>query len=160
MKRLIIMALVLIPSLMVLSFGGISYAGTNPAPAPATDACGNTVGSSKNLVLQGSGQAGTTDCSGTSVAKLTSAIVGILSIIVGITAVIVIIIAGFKYITSGGEASKIANAKTTLIYALVGLVVVALAQFIVHFTINTASTATTTASCPTGQTLNKAGICK
>ena len=162
MKRLIMMALVLIPSLLVLSFEGISYAATTPKPAPAppTGACGSVAGSSKDQVLQGSGQAGTTDCNGTSVGKLTSAIVGILSIIVGIAAVIVIIIAGFKYITSGGEASKIANAKTTLIYALVGLVVVALAQFIVHFTINTASTAATTASCPTGQTLSTVGTCE
>jgi len=158
MKRLIMVALVLIPSLLVLSFGGVSSAATaKPVPAP-TGACSSVAGSSKDQVLQGSGQTGTNDCGGTGVAKLTSAIVGILSIIVGIAAVIVIIIAGFKYITSGGEASKIASAKTTLIYALVGLVVVVLAQVIVHFAINAATTATTGPACPTGQSLAKDGV--
>jgi len=158
MKKLIIMALVLLPSLLVLSFGGISYAATTPKPAPPTGACGSIAGSSQDQVLKGSGQAGTTDCGGANVRKLTKAIVDILSTIVGIVAVIVIIIAGFKYITSGGEASKIASAKTTLIYALVGLVVVVLAQVIVHFAINAATTATTGPACPTGQSLAKDGV--
>ena len=151
---MIIMALALLPSLLFLGFGGVSY-----AAAPASTICGQTVdNSAKGQVLQGSGQVGQgADCGGTSVDKLTKAIVSILSIIVGIAAVIVIIIAGFKYITSGGEASKIANAKTTLIYALVGLVVVVLAQFIVHFTINTATSAVT---CPVGKSMASDGTCK
>lgn len=149
------MALALLPSLLILSFGGVSYAGPkDPTPAP-TGACNTTAGSAQDQVLKGSGQTGTSDCGGSDVAKLTSAIVGILSVIVGIAAVIVIIIAGFKYITSGGEASKISNAKTTLVYALVGLVIVVLAQFIVHFTIKTATDAT---ACPVGQHLDKDGV--
>ena len=49
-----------------------------------------------------------------------------------------IIVGGLRYITSGGESSNISGAKTTIIYALVGLVIVALAQFIVHFVLNKA----------------------
>lgn len=60
-------------------------------------------------------------------------VVNIISIIVGVIAVIMIIWGGLKYITSGGESGKITSAKNTIIYALIGLVVVALAQFIVHF---------------------------
>ena len=44
-----------------------------------------------------------------------------------------IIISGFKYVTAGGDSAKVGSAKNTLIYALVGLVIAALAQFIVHF---------------------------
>jgi hypothetical protein len=69
---------------------------------------------------------------------LIKAVVNILSAIVGVVAVIMIIIGGFRYITSGGEANAVSTAKKTVIYALVGLVVVALAQLIVHFAINTA----------------------
>jgi len=56
-----------------------------------------------------------------------------LSVIVGVAAVIMIILSGLRYITSGGDASKVGAAKSSLIYALIGLVIVALAQVIVHF---------------------------
>lgn len=60
-------------------------------------------------------------------------IVNILSIIVGIVAVIMIVFGGFRYITSGGDSTKVGSAKNTIIYAIVGLVIVAFAQFIVQF---------------------------
>ena len=67
--------------------------------------------------------------------------VNIFSIIVGIVAVIMIIIGGLKYITSSGDSSNISSAKNTIIYAVIGLVVVALAQFIVKFVLNKTSSA-------------------
>ena len=60
-------------------------------------------------------------------------VINIFSIIVGIVAVIMIIVGGLKYITSGGESSNVSGAKNTIIYAIIGLIVVALAQFIVRF---------------------------
>jgi len=68
-------------------------------------------------------------------------VVNIFSIIVGIIAVIMIIFGGFKYITSGGDSGNVSGAKNTLIYAIVGLVIVALAQFIVRFVLNTTNSA-------------------
>lgn len=62
--------------------------------------------------------------------------INIFSTIVGVIAVIMIIYGGLRYITSGGDSGKITNAKNTIIYALIGLVVVALAQFIVKFVLN------------------------
>jgi hypothetical protein len=55
-----------------------------------------------------------------------------------------IIWGGFKYITSGGDTGNVSGAKNTLIFAIVGLIIVALAQFVVHFVLNTA-----TSSVPT-----------
>lgn len=66
-------------------------------------------------------------------------VVNVFSAIVGIIAVIMIIVGGLRYITSGGDSSRVGAAKTTIIYALVGLVVVVLAQLIVHFVINQAA---------------------
>jgi hypothetical protein len=63
-------------------------------------------------------------------------IVNLLSIVVGVVAVIMIIFGGFRYITSGGDSGNVSTAKNTLIYAIVGLIIVALAQFIVHFVLN------------------------
>jgi cytochrome bd-type quinol oxidase subunit 2 len=71
--------------------------------------------------------------------SLLDKVVNIFSAIVGIIAVIMIIVGGLRYITSGGDSSRVGAAKTTIIYALVGLVVVVLAQLIVHFVINQAT---------------------
>lgn len=67
-------------------------------------------------------------------------LINLLSVIVGIVAVIMIIIAGFKYITSAGDSNKVTSAKSTLLYALIGIVIVALAQTIAHFVLTEAKT--------------------
>ena len=69
----------------------------------------------------------------TSVSHLIGNIINILSVVVGIAAVIVIIVSGLKYVTSGGDSAGISSAKNTLVYALIGLAVAALAQALVHF---------------------------
>ena len=63
-------------------------------------------------------------------------IVNIFSAVVGVIAVIMIIVGGLRYITSGGDSSKVSTAKNSIIYAIVGLVIVALAQLIVRFVLN------------------------
>ena len=65
--------------------------------------------------------------------SIVTTVINIFSIVVGIVAVIMIIVGGFKYITSGGDSGNITSAKNTIVYAVIGLVVVALAQFIVQF---------------------------
>lgn len=65
--------------------------------------------------------------------RLIKLALNLLSIIAGVIAVLMIIVAGFKYVTAQGDATELSNAKKSLIYALVGLVVVALSQAIVKF---------------------------
>lgn len=65
--------------------------------------------------------------------RIVSLIINIFSLIVGVIAVIMIIVGGLKYITSGGDSGNISSAKNTILYAVIGLVVVALAQFVVRF---------------------------
>jgi cytochrome bd-type quinol oxidase subunit 2 len=84
-----------------------------------------------------------TDCAKTAgsdakVSGLIKTIINILSVVVGVIAVIMIIFGGLKYITSGGESNNISSAKNTIIFAIVGLVIVALAQFIVRFVLDRA----------------------
>lgn len=57
----------------------------------------------------------------------------LLSIVAGVIAVIMLVVAGFKYITSQGDANSAASARNTLLYAIVGIVIVAFAQIIVKF---------------------------
>ncbi len=72
----------------------------------------------------------------TKVNTLITDIVNIFSAVVGIVSVIMIIFGGFKYITSGGDTGNVSSAKNTIVYAVIGLVVVAMAQFIVQFVLN------------------------
>lgn len=82
-------------------------------------------------------------------------VINILSAIVGVLAVIMIIIAGFRFITSGGSSEQVGSAKKTIIYAVIGLFVVALAQVITQYVISQAS-------CPNGRVASGAhkGECK
>ena len=56
--------------------------------------------------------------------------------IVGIIAVSMLIIGGIKYVGSGGDSKKVTDAKNTVLYAIIGLVVCFLAFAIVNFVIS------------------------
>ena len=58
---------------------------------------------------------------------------GILAIISGVAAIIIIIIGGFTLVTSGGNAEAVTNARRRIAYALIGLVVIALAWTFIRF---------------------------
>jgi len=75
--------------------------------------------------------------------NIVTQVINILSLVVGIVSVIMIIFGGFRYITSGGESGSVTTAKNTILYAIVGLVIVALAQLIVRFVLGKVTTTTT-----------------
>lgn len=116
-----------------------------PATASAaTNSIYNNLCTGTNLSLDTTG--GNSNCGSTSDTNfqtLLTNIINIFTIVVGVIAVVMIIVGGLRYITSGGESSKVGGAKTTIIYALIGLVVVALAQLIVHFVLNQANSVVT-----------------
>lgn len=56
--------------------------------------------------------------------------------IVGVVAVIMLIIGGIRYVTSGGDSKKVTDAKNTVLYAIIGLIVAFLAFAIVNFVIS------------------------
>ena len=86
------------------------------------------------------GTAGCTTNGSGDLTKVIGLIINIMSVVIGAIAVIMIIVAGYKYISSGGESGKVTAAKNTLIYAIIGLVIVALAQFMVRFVLKQAKT--------------------
>lgn len=57
----------------------------------------------------------------------------ILAIIVGVACVIAIIIGGIRYVLSGGDTQQTANAKNTILYAIIGLVITIAARSILLF---------------------------
>lgn len=82
-----------------------------------------------------------------------ASIINLISVAVGIAAVIMIIVGGFRYVTSAGNQELVKSAKNTIVYAIVGLVIVALAQAIVAFVLNKATSGGSGAT-PTSGTCN------
>ena len=62
-------------------------------------------------------------------------ITNVILYIVGILAVIMLIIGGIRYVVSGGDAKKVTDAKNTILYAIIGLVICFFAFAIVNFVI-------------------------
>jgi hypothetical protein len=57
----------------------------------------------------------------------------LVAVVVGIAAVIMIIVGGIQYVMSSGDPTNVTNAKNTIMYAIIGLVVALLAQGIIAF---------------------------
>lgn len=102
---------------------------------------GEVLASSKDQVCQGVNAAsGGAGCTGgtTDINRVITVALNLMSVVIGIIAVVMLMVAGYKYITAGGDSGNITSAKHTIVYALIGLVVVALAQFIVQFVLDKA----------------------
>lgn len=65
-----------------------------------------------------------------------STIISVVLGIVGLVAVVVIILGGIGFVTSQGEAGKVAKAKNTILYGVIGLVISLLAFAIVNFVLS------------------------
>ncbi len=115
-----VIALALVPALAMAPVSVL-------ADTPVQQIC-NGIGLADN----GSGSCGD---NGMQFQKVLNNVVNFLSIAIGIAAVLMIVIGGLRFITSGGDANKVTGAKNTIVYALIGLVIVVLAKTIVFFVI-------------------------
>jgi len=134
-----------IKKLILVTITGLTMLAPALVPAMPAFAAPDTInaGLCTGVTNATGGTGGCTSTDGTASLKtLASKIINIFSILVGIIAVVMVIFGGFKYITSGGDSGNVTGAKNTLIYAIIGLLVVALSQFIVHFVLSTATTVT------------------
>ena len=121
-------------SLCVVCFALFVVTLAYPSRAAAWDPfqgydCGGSA--SGSAVCADKGKGGTNPLTGSNGVILK--IADVTALLGGIAAVFVLIIAGVQYIMSDGEAGKIKQAKDMAIYALVGLVVMAIAGSIVSY---------------------------
>jgi hypothetical protein len=100
--------------------------------------------------LQGSDSSSCSSSGGSTISNIIKLVINVLSLVVGFAAVLMIMIGGFKFITSGGESSNVASGRNTILYSLIGLIIVALAQIIVHFTLHNTIIAN---ECPTNHAI-------
>lgn len=124
MKRILIIALTFI------SLGMAGLAITAPSVALADAKADLCTGANA-----ASGQTGCADTSNT-ISKTVRNMVNLFSTIIGIVAVVMIMVSGFRYITANGDTGQITSARQTMMYAIVGLVIVAVSQSLVHFVLN------------------------
>lgn len=59
---------------------------------------------------------------------------------VGIVSVIMLIYGGLRYVMSGGDSKKVTDAKNTILYAIIGLIIAVLSYAIVHFVLQAIDT--------------------
>jgi len=131
--------------LMILSLSSLMFVAMPLAAAPAYAALTpaethNNLCQGSNLDLSGTATSCPTE-TGTSFTDIIKKIINILSVLIGAIAVVMIIIGGFRYVTSAGNPESTKGARNTIVYAIIGLVIVALAQIIVHFVLNSVSPA-------------------
>lgn len=63
-------------------------------------------------------------------------IANIFAFITGVAAIVIIMVSGFEYVRSGGDSAKINKAKNGILFAVIGLVVVAVARSVVLLAVN------------------------
>ena len=94
-------------------------------PAFAGDMCDVYEGPDKEIVCGSH----TEDDAQNKIGTILNAVFGI----TGIVAAIVIVIGGVFYVTSQGDPGKVTRAKSTILYAVIGLIISLLAFAIVNF---------------------------
>lgn len=118
--------------LLVLGFSPLMVA----APAMATPDSGKDI---QCGISQAAGNACSAPNPSGDLGSTIKTILNILSAVAGVLAVLMIMVAGLRFVTSAGSEAGVKSAKGMLIYAVIGLAIVAVAQIIVHFVIKTVS---------------------
>jgi hypothetical protein len=90
----------------------------------------NTVGISTGIEC-GKGTDQVKDLTGSG--GIITTVINVMLFVVGILCVIMIVFAGIRYATSAGDKQKVDNAKNTIIYAVVGLIVAMIAYALVNW---------------------------
>lgn len=134
MKKILFIALI--------TLAGINFLYNQTAFAAPTSSCSGGFSAAQCSACSGISELGTTqDCSsnGSTVTNIISEAVSVLSYIIGIAAVIMIILSGIKFALSGGNSNSVGEAKKMLIYAIIGLVLAALAQVLVRWVLSSST---------------------
>ena len=113
--------------LSVMVASGIGAVMLQPAPAQAINVFGQCGSNGSSAVCKSQGD---------DAKKTITNVINIILTILGMIAVIMIVIGGIRYTTSNGNASQTKEAKDTIIYAVIGIVVAVMSYAIVNFVIS------------------------
>lgn len=120
-------------ALAIVMGGGVA------ALTPVAQASASTpaayVANAADEIQGGINKAGGTDNT-TSLPALIKTVINILLFLIGAIAVLAIIIGAIRYVVSGGDSKATGEAKDTILYAVIGLVVAFMAYAIVNFVVS------------------------
>lgn len=125
----ILLAILLASAGLIFIPGPVSLA-VATSSNPLDQACNQGTASNSPLCQQALTQGTANPVSGPS--GVINKAANIIALVAGIGAVIMILIGGFFYVTSAGNSERAAKAKSRILSAFIGLVVVALAWTIVR----------------------------
>lgn len=150
-------ALILIP---IVSLPSPASAINCAAPANAQEAiqCGASGAAGEDASKEKLSEI--TNRSNTNLGNTIKRVLNILSVIIAIIAIIMIVIGGARFVVSAGKQESVSAAKNTVLYAIIGLIIVALAQAIVHFVLREttgAASSTPTTKQPAGGNRGSSG---
>lgn len=106
------------------------------ASAPAAYAQQSDVCKGVNMLDENNTSSDCTEDQTNNLGSVMRSVINIFSMLVGAISVIMIVIGGFRYIVSNGDSNGVSGAKNTILYAIVGLVIVLFAQIIVRFVLS------------------------
>jgi hypothetical protein len=132
MKKILLITLTMLTGLIFLY----------QQPVFATSTCSGGFSAAKCSACSGLSELGSSQrCSsnGSTVKAVIAETVSVLSYIVGIAAIIMIIISAIRFVISGGNSNSVEQAKKMLVYAIIGLVLAALAQILVRMALTTST---------------------
>ena len=109
-----------------------SATSTTAAQKSGCTDCSSTVGQSTDYCKEADQQ----KANGNPVVSLIKTIINLISYIAGAAAVISLIVFGLRMVLSNGDSQSAANSRNGIIYALIGIVVIIMAQLIVVFILN------------------------
>lgn len=121
----------IIASLTVLLLCILAVPASASAFDPFQTVC-QTGGSSSSVCTTDAGGSSGTDPVTTKIAEVTE----LIAYAAGIIAVIIIIVSGIRFMTSGGDSNSVNAARSTLIYAAIGLVVIAVGESLILFVLS------------------------
>ena len=115
---------ILMVAALVLGFGSTVLAAPTVGAVNVFDQCGSNADAA---VCKAQNEDNAT--------SMITIVINILLFIIGIIAVIMIIVGGIRYTLSNGNASSVKEAKDTILYAVIGLIVASMAYAIVNFVV-------------------------
>lgn len=118
---------------LTLALGILMYTPAITQAAAFTDVCKTGVNSGNSAVCQQQSDT-SNNISGTN--GIIIKVANLIAIITGITAVFIIIVAGIRFITSSGDPSGVTSARNSILFAVIGLIVIIVARSIVVFIID------------------------
>ncbi len=139
MKHLakIVFAVVFVSSLLFAGASQKALAAYDPFNPNGQDLCqqaGDNAGGSVNDQPSACTAPKTNPVSGND--SLIMKAINIVTIVAGVIAVVMLMIAGTQMILSTGDSAKFTKSRTTLIYIVVGIVIILLARTIIAFIVN------------------------